>query len=156
MEILQTSSHISSTSDPFMDAGKASGVPSNDYTDLFENTARNDTLDIPLLRDSVYDRMEEQHLRVWVAPDLSNPEYLSLLSLFPSSISRREVPLFESQGHKGKKRDIESGMDNEGEKSEIQCGSGKMWIGNTERSLLVMKGGVWDRFVSWCRSLLCF
>lgn len=126
------------------------------YPESFENYTRQDNLNIPLLQDSGLERLDEQNFRVWIAPDLSNPEFLLLLSLFPSSISRREVPLFKPAGSKGKVPDIESGLAADEEKIEVQCGTGKMWIGCTERSLVTMKGGLWDRFLSWWRGLLCF
>jgi hypothetical protein len=129
--------------------------PSPLYPENFENASRQDSLNIPLLQESGFDKLEEQHLRVWVAPDLSNPEFQSLLSLFPSSISRREIPSFKPPGGKSRIQDIEAGLVAE-EKMEIKCGSGRMWIGDFERSLSTMKGGLWDRFVTWWRSIFCF
>jgi len=142
-------------SDPFLDrdAERLSSASSKQVHN--GDNQRQQDLNMPLLQDSGYDKMDEQHLRIWVAPDLSNPELLSLLSLFPSSISRREVPLFKPTRTDVRKRDLEEGFDDGEEKGEVMCGSGRMWVGHTERSLSTMKGGFWDRFISWWRSIFC-
>ena len=146
---------VPSHSDPFMDKS-TNRSPSLLYPESPSINSRQDSLNIPLLQDSGLDRLEEQHLRVWVAPDLSNPEFQSLLSLFPASISRREVPLFKSASRsKPGIEDLESGIVVL-EKDEIKCGTGRMWIGESERSISTMKGGLWDWFVSWWRSIFCF
>lgn len=129
--------------DPFLDRAKPDDMP------------RQTSLNIPLLQDTGYDKFDEQNLRIWIFPDISNPELLSLLSLFPSSISRREVPLFKPPGSNSRKRDLEAGLGEGEEKEEVKCGAGRMWIGATERSLSTMKGGLWDRFISWWHSIFC-
>jgi hypothetical protein len=142
----------SSHSNPFIDN---TGPLPLLYPENSESGAGQDKVNASLLQDSEFDGLGEQQLRVWVAPDLSNPEFLLLLSLFPSSISRREVPLFKPPKGKSRVQDLESGFVTE-EKAEISCGSGSMWIGETERSTSSMKGGLWDRFVSWWRKIFCF
>jgi len=140
-------------SDPFLD--KASIATPSGQSHHPDEIAGHSSLNIPLLQDNGYDKLDEQNLRVWVTPDLSNPELLSLISLFPTSITRREVPLFKPPGVKGRKRDLEAGLGEDEEKVEINCGTGRMWIGTTERSLSTMKGSLWDRFISWWHSIFC-
>lgn len=147
----------SSQSDPFLDKLNSNlPAPASPLRGNTESLTKQASLTIPLLQDGGFDRLDEQRLRIWVAPDLSNPEYLSLLALFPSNISQREVPLFKPPSRKSRKQhDLESGLSAGEEKEEVECGTGRMWVGATERSLSMLRGGLWDRFLSWWRSIFC-
>jgi len=94
---------------------------------------------------------EEQFLRTWTAPDLCNPEFLSLLSVFPPFITRRPLPRFPVST--GRVPDLEEGED-EREGKEIRFGTGCMWVGSKARSD-GWKGDWWTRFVLWWRKLFC-
>ncbi|KAF9233326.1 hypothetical protein BU15DRAFT_90395 [Melanogaster broomeanus] len=96
---------------------------------------------------------DDSHLRIWTAPDLVNPEYLSLLTVFPSFITRRPLPRFRISSHP-RAPDIEEAEEERGEGKEIRCGTGSMWISSKQRSD-GYKGGWWTRFVLWWRRLLC-
>jgi len=147
----------SSQSDPFLDKLNTNQPPSTSpIRENSDSLSKQPSQSIPLLQDNGFDKLDEQHLRIWAAPDLSNPEYLSFLALFPSNISRREVPLFKTPNRKARKQhDIEAGPNHGEEKEGVECGTGRMWVGATDRSLTMMKGGLWDRFLSWWRSIFC-
>lgn len=98
----------------------------------------------------------EEYLRTWTAPDLSNPEFTSLLSVFPTFLTHRTLPRFPAVT--GKRRvhlDIEEGEydESEGVRNEIRIGTGVLWIGTRERSGN-WRGGWWERFKAWWRGLL--
>jgi hypothetical protein len=96
---------------------------------------------------------DNAHLRIWTAPDLVDPEYMSLLTVFPSFITRRPLPRFRLSLHP-RAADIEEAEDERGEGKEIRCGTGTIWISSKQRSD-GYKGGWWTRFVLWWRRLLC-
>jgi hypothetical protein len=105
------------------------------------------------------DRLEEPQLRVWLTPDLSNSEYTTLSSLFPSSVTGRTFPRFrpstQSLQGRRKEHDLEEDFgDEEDERGQVKCGTGRMWIGDQERTGL-WKGGWWSRLVGWLRSTFC-
>jgi len=88
------------------------------------------------------------YMRTWIAPDLSNVEYLALLDLFPAFVMRNTLPRFPVT--KDRARDIEEGGD--GTRSEIRIGTGKMWIGRQTRRP-GWQGSWWTRFKLWLRTL---
>jgi hypothetical protein len=105
-------------------------------------------------------------MRVWTAPDLSNPEYLVLLKVFPSFITQRPLPRFTStRGRKStsamsssrrsriadEEEGITSGEDDE---LRIKFGTGEMWPGAQMRSANY-EGDWWTRFKIWCRRVFC-
>lgn len=108
---------------------------------------------IPPLRSEFGMEESEDHLRVWTAPNLSNPEYLSLLTVFPSFITRRPLPRFPTSKDPHI-ADIEEGEEERGEGKEIRFGTGTMWVSSKQRSE-GYKGDWWTRFVLWWRRLFC-
>ncbi|KAF9051180.1 hypothetical protein BDZ89DRAFT_1154082 [Hymenopellis radicata] len=103
--------------------------------------------------DNTGDAVEdEEFLRIWTSPDLSNPEYLDLLKPFPSFITRRTLPRFPDKVTQG---DIEEGYNNTiAENGPIQCGTGSMWVGPKQRSA-GWEGGWWSRFIVWWKKTFC-
>ncbi|KAL4080265.1 hypothetical protein V8B97DRAFT_2055275 [Scleroderma yunnanense] len=112
-----------------------------------------DRMPLPPLRSEFGMEESEAHLRVWTAPNLSNPEFLSLLTVFPSFITRRPLPRFPVSKNP-RITDIEEGEDERGEGKEIRFGTGTMWVSSKRRSD-GYKGDWWTRFVLWWRGLFC-
>ncbi|KAF9222744.1 hypothetical protein BS17DRAFT_783321 [Gyrodon lividus] len=108
---------------------------------------------LPPLRSEFAIEEADVHLRIWTTPDLPNPEYLSLLTVFPSSITRRALPRFAISTHP-RAADVEEGEEERGEGKEIRFGTGTMWISSKQRSD-GYQGGWWTRFVLWWRRLFC-
>ncbi|EPQ57308.1 hypothetical protein GLOTRDRAFT_58576 [Gloeophyllum trabeum ATCC 11539] len=114
-----------------------------------------DTEDVPVPSYGDYalnEDDEEEYLRTWTSPDLPNPEYLSLLKVFPSFITRRTLPRFPVTTGKGRPLDLEEGEDEP--RREVRCGTGIMWVSSKERCD-GWKGSWWDRFVLWWRKIFC-
>lgn len=106
----------------------------------------------PLRSEIPSEDADDVHLRIWTTPDLPNPEYLSLLSVFPSFVTRRALPRFRVPSPRV--ADIEEGDEERGEGKEIRFGTGSMWVSGKQRSD-GYKGGWWTRFVLWWRKLFC-
>lgn len=156
-------------SDPFLDmpplshsaSTQSSGatVPSaggnvEDFTSPVQaEEEEEERMPLPPLRSEFGMEDSEGHLRVWTAPDLSNPEYLSLLTVFPSFITRRTLPRFPVSKDP-RITDIEEGGEERGEGKEIRFGTGTMWVSSKRRSE-DYKGDWWTRFVLWWRRLFC-
>ncbi|KDQ57799.1 hypothetical protein JAAARDRAFT_207264 [Jaapia argillacea MUCL 33604] len=100
------------------------------------------------------DSEEELYLRIWTSPDLSNPEYVTLLKLFPSFITRRQLPRFPVNTTSGRPADLEEGEDDADERREVRCGTGTMWISSKERSD-GWQGSWWTRVLQWFRRMFC-
>ncbi|KAH7911981.1 hypothetical protein BJ138DRAFT_1149378 [Hygrophoropsis aurantiaca] len=109
---------------------------------------------LPPLRSEFNVDDSEQYLRIWTCPDISNPEFLSLITLFPSFITRRPLPRFPVTPNT-RTTDIEEGEDDRGEGKEIRFGTGSMWISTARQRSDGWKGDWWTRFVLWWRRLLC-
>jgi hypothetical protein len=155
-------------SDPFLDAPQSrslvsASIPSPNSVPQFSNgdgdldepstpaAARHG--DSPLAKfEDTFDDEDEQYLRVWTSPDLTNPEILLLLDLFPSSVSRRPLPRFPVP--QNRHMDIEEGEDETLEGRTIRFGTGTMWISAKRRSD-AWEGDWWTRFVIWWRRLFC-
>jgi len=91
----------------------------------------------------------EDYLRIWVAPDLSDPELLSLLKLFPSFVMRHPLPRFPiSQSTAKPVADIEAGDPALESEQQLKIGTGNMWLGYKTRSP-GYHGSWWTRFVLW-------
>jgi len=112
-----------------------------------------DDMQSALRGDAAWDDGDEEYLRVWTSPDLSNPEYLSLLKLFPSFVSRRPLPRFPAATNV-RHADIEEGDDEGLEGKQIRFGTGSMWVSSRERSDGWV-GDWWTRFVLWWRTIFC-
>lgn len=116
-------------------------------------TALGDDVTTPLQFENAGDGEEEgEYMRVWTSPDLTVPEILQLLKLFPSFVSRRTLPRFEvsAASHPA---DIEEG-DYSSERQRLQFGTGSMWISSKQRSD-GWEGSWWTRFVLWLKMLFC-
>lgn len=155
-------------SDPFLDAPQSrslvsTSIPSPNSAPQFSNgggdldepptpvAARYG--DSPLAKfEDTFDDDDEQYLRVWTSPDLTNPEILLLLDLFPSSVSRRPLPRFPIP--QNRHVDIEEGEDETLEGRTIRFGTGTMWVSSKRRGD-AWEGDWWTRFVIWWRRLFC-
>ncbi|KAJ3560737.1 hypothetical protein NP233_g10639 [Leucocoprinus birnbaumii] len=84
----------------------------------FENASEND--------------IEEEYMRVWTSPDLTDPELLQLLNLFPAFVSRRALPRFPVSTA-SRPADIEEGEDAD-ESLRVRFGTGSMWNLNPSAS----------------------
>ncbi|KAK7472728.1 hypothetical protein VKT23_000838 [Stygiomarasmius scandens] len=143
-------------SDPFMDtpAGADSSANSNpdlgavvlDASEDFVNPAQSSREDLlsSLGNDSVIEAIDEEYMRIWTSPDLSNTEYLNLIKLFPPIITRRTLPYFPTRT---RHLDLEEGYDVEDK--HVRCGTGTMWISSRKRSDGWEGGGWWIRFITW-------
>ncbi|KAG9316217.1 hypothetical protein JVU11DRAFT_2244 [Chiua virens] len=107
----------------------------------------------PLRSDVQAEGADDVHLRIWTTPDLLNQEFLALLTVFPSFITRNSPPRFCVSSHP-RAADIEEGEEERGEGEEIRFGTGSMWVSAKQRSD-GFKGGWWTRFVLWWRRLFC-
>ncbi|KII92823.1 hypothetical protein PLICRDRAFT_486546 [Plicaturopsis crispa FD-325 SS-3] len=96
---------------------------------------------------------EGKYMRTWTSPDLlSNAEYLSLLKVFPSFITRRPLPRFPPPSRR--LQDAEEGVDERSEGKEIRFGTGTMWVSSKPRTG-EWNGGWWSRFILWWRRIFC-
>jgi hypothetical protein len=103
---------------------------------------------------NVFDETEDGFLRKWTSPDLSNPEYIALLDLFPGFTKRRAVPYFPV-ARDSRHPDIEEAEDERGEGKEIRFGTGTMWVSPKLRRE-GWEGGWWSRFLMWWRRTFAF
>lgn len=95
---------------------------------------------------------DEESFRIWTSPDLSNSDYLSLIALFPSFVTRHTLPYFPSAPLS---RDVEEAFDDfSREDRSIRCGTGTMWLGPQQRSP-GWEGGWWSRFLFWWKKTFC-
>ncbi|KAF9518623.1 hypothetical protein BS47DRAFT_1482489 [Hydnum rufescens UP504] len=99
--------------------------------------------------------LSEPQLRTWTFPaSLTNPELQKLLALFPSSITRQNVPRFKSQSTSGPSpRELEEGaLATSTSGMEIHVGTGKMRLTNQPRHP-TWRGGLWERVLGWFLSI---
>jgi hypothetical protein len=152
-------------SDPFLDTpplsrslattsstsqtGDSPGTPD----DASVNNAATDLQNLSLSRRDVFPEIEVQS-RIWTAPDLANPEYTSLLELFPSFVSAKTLPRFPAPSRPKQKQDIEEGEEQTEGPFEIRFGTGMIRLGGPQRAGQ-WRGGWWARFTSWCKTLFC-
>lgn len=95
----------------------------------------------------------EDYLRIWVAPDLSDPELLSLLKLFPAFVVRHPLPRFPIPDAASKSApDVEAGDFALESEQQIRIGTGNMWLGYKTRSP-GYHGSWWTRFILWWKRL---
>ena len=92
-------------------------------------------------------------MRTWTAPDLPNPEFLTLLTLFPPFIAQSTLPRFPPTPASRRLADIEEGPEDEPRK-EIRVGTGSMWLGAQQR-VDGWQGGWWTRFKLWLARMFC-
>jgi hypothetical protein len=96
----------------------------------------------------------EEYLRIWTSPDLPNSEFLALLDVFPSFITRRPLPRFPVSSV-SRDADIEEGEEERGEGKEIRFGTGTMWVSSKLRSD-GWEGTWWCTFKMWWRRIFSF
>ncbi|KAF5380360.1 hypothetical protein D9615_004560 [Tricholomella constricta] len=106
---------------------------------------------VPSPRGNAFDEGDEEYMRIWTSPDLSNPELLELLKLFPAFVSRRPLPRFPRPNPRHP--DIEEGEEG-GEGKRVHFGTGSMWLSSKPRSD-GWNGGWWTRFILWWRRTFC-
>lgn len=156
-------------SDPFLDtpalstsysSGNTTAPLSNSGSSMMDDppsplTPTGDTLDV-FPPSSAGDEFPEdgEYLRTWIAPDLSDPEYLNLLKIFPSFVMRHPLPRFPTPDSSGRPTDIEEVEETDVERKEIRVGTGTMWVGYKARSP-GWQGNWWTRFKLWWRRLFC-
>jgi hypothetical protein len=92
-------------------------------------------------------------MRIWVSPDLTNPEILQFLKVFPAFITRRATPRFPSDSLS--QPDLETGQESSAGAGEIEIGTGKMWISTRPRAE-GWDGNWWTKFKNWWHRLFCY
>lgn len=108
----------------------------------------------PLMGDSMFEDGDDEgeYMRIWTSPDLSNPELIQLLKLFPAFVSRRPLPRFPTAS--SRHPDIEEGDDEGTEGKHIRFGTGSMCISSKQRSD-GWEGSWWTRVILWWRRIFC-
>lgn len=123
--------------------------------ELLKRTAGGSRMYTPSLASEAFDSRAQ--LRIWTAPSLSNPEFMSLLSIYPPFLTRRTLPRFlpsSNVNNKSALTDIEAGIIAGADfREEIRVGTGVLWIGSQERSG-PWRGSWWERFKAWIRRLI--
>ncbi|EIW63368.1 uncharacterized protein TRAVEDRAFT_26669 [Trametes versicolor FP-101664 SS1] len=94
------------------------------------------------------------YMRTWTAPDLPNPEFLTLLTLFPSFVARATLPRFPVTSASSRTADIEEGQAVNGEHDKLKVGTGTMWLGSKRRTD-GWQGGWWTRLKLWFSRVFC-
>ncbi|KAI0082057.1 hypothetical protein K474DRAFT_1671574 [Panus rudis PR-1116 ss-1] len=150
-------------SDPFLDTPLVSGSYSSANTTAQLSTSASTIDDPPTPTTPSHvggdyfspDASSEpdEYLRTWTAPDLSDPEYLSLLKVFPSFVMRHPLPTFPLPKRR-RQSDLEEGEAVEIERKEIRVGTGTMWLGQKTRSP-GWQGSWWTRFKLWWKRIFC-
>jgi len=147
-------------SDPFLDTpmlSRSVGSSSSNATLLASDNSEEPLNPVLSLTEEIIrprveppcDDSEEEYMRTWTSPDLTNPEYLNLVKVFPSHITRRTLPYFPTP--KGPS-DLEAGLDDVAEGKQVRCGTGTLRVSSMQRSD-GWDGGWWNRFVLWWRRL---
>lgn len=100
---------------------------------------------------------QSSDFRIWTLPDLTNAEYLTLITLFPTFLSQRTLPRFPITDSTRRRADIEEALndvDQDSNRNELRFGSGSFWLGVCERTR-GWEGTWWQRFVAWWRRIFC-
>ncbi|TFK16754.1 hypothetical protein FA15DRAFT_676574 [Coprinopsis marcescibilis] len=149
-------------SDPFLDTppsrSRIAQPPSSGFStprDADEPSspfAGHDDVMATLTGDLPFDGAEpDEYMRRWTSPDLTDPEILLLLQLFPSFVSRRPLPRFPASPPR--QPDIEEGEDEDAlEGKQIHFGTGSMWVSSKTRTD-GWDGSWWTRFMLWWKRL---
>ncbi|KAI9456525.1 hypothetical protein BJY52DRAFT_1380982 [Lactarius psammicola] len=158
-------------SDPFLDtpalshsyssSPRSSAVPlSTSLTDTIEDppgpiTPPQEIDDIFNPRQAASPEIDEDLMRIWVSPDLSNLEILQLLKVFPAFVTRRATPRFPSGSPRSHPQsDLEAGQESSAGSGDIEIGTGKMWISTRPRAE-GWEGNWWTKFKNWWHRLFC-
>ncbi|KAG6880211.1 hypothetical protein C0992_003875 [Termitomyces sp. T32_za158] len=119
--VASASSHSSAgTTRPLLDGSTPDGLFS--YEDNVTSVTKDDD----------FSGGDEDYMRIWTSADLTNPELLELLGLFPAFVSRRPLPRFSRPNLRH--HDIEEGEDEDSEGKRIQFGTGTIWISSKPRN----------------------
>lgn len=154
-------------SDPFLDTPTLSTSCSSANTTTHLSTSGSTLTDEPITPTSVVNNEDvfvtaspnldfpdsDEYMRTWTAPDLSNQELLSLLSVFPTFVMRNPLPRFPMNKGSSELSDLEEG-ELHNESRRIKIGTGTMWIGSKPRTD-GWQGGWWIRFKLWLQRLFC-
>lgn len=138
-----TTAHLSTSGSSTIDEPATPNTSRDDPTDYFSSASAGRDLPDP-----------EEYLRVWTVPDLSDPEFLALLKVFPAFIARNPLPTFPTLSKSAQLADIEEAMANDEERKEIRVGTGTMWVGFKTRTP-GWQGSWWIRFKLWWKRLFC-
>ncbi|KAJ3811187.1 hypothetical protein F5876DRAFT_40234 [Lentinula aff. lateritia] len=149
-------------SDPFLDThmlSRSVGCSSSNMTSLLVSNNSEEPLvagsaldeDITPIIETLGDDSEEEYMRTWTSSDLTNPEYLNLVKVFPSHITRRTLPYFSIPSPK-KLSDLEAGLDDAAEGKQVRFGTGTLQVSSMQRTD-GWEGGWWTRFLLWWRQL---
>jgi len=136
-------------SDPFLDTPHSAGFASPQASDAATALLGVGAEEHSAVEDSNLDD-DEDYMRIWTSPDISNPELLELLKLFPSFVSRRPLPRFPRSDPRHP--DIEEGEEEGSEGKRVHFGTGSMWVSSKPRDT-DWNGGWWIRFTLWLRRL---
>lgn len=99
--------------------------------------------------------IDEEYMRIWTSPDVTNPEFLQLLKVFPTFITRRATPRFPGSASNSRPQlDLEAGQELPVSVGEIRIGTGRMWVSALPRTE-GWEGGWWTKFKNWWRGLFC-
>jgi hypothetical protein len=99
--------------------------------------------------------IDEGFKRTWTSPDLANPEFLQLLKVFPTFITRHATPRFPNNASDlHPSSDIEADQGLSAAVGEIQVGTGKMWVSAQPRAE-GWEGNWWTKFKNWWHRLFC-
>jgi len=99
--------------------------------------------------------IDEEYMRTWTSPDLTNPEVLQLLKVFPAFITRRATPRFPDRAPNSHPLpDLEVGEEVSAPVGEIRIGTGRMWVSALRRTE-GWEGGWWTKFKNWWHRLFC-
>jgi len=144
-----------SSSRPYGKSSQAPLVPSDSIEEPLDPSAKlrgeeDELLDI----NTTFDDTDGEHMRTWISTDLPNPEFISLLKVFPTFITRRPLPRFPVIPISHRPPDLEEGEDDPVEGKEIRFGTGSMWVSSKPRRD-GFEGGWWTRFLLWWRRLFC-
>jgi len=119
-------------------------TPPQDLEDMFNPAATYGSQEI-----------DEEYMRTWTSPDLTNPEILQLLKVFPTFITRRATPRFPDNTPDSRAADLEAGQESSlAAGGEIRIGTGQMWVSDQLRSD-GWEGSWWTRFKNWWHQLFC-
>lgn len=114
-------------------------------------TPQTETIDPFRTATTRLDPDADGYMRTWIAPDLSNLEYLSLLKVFPAFVVQNPLPRFPV-AVPARARDIEEGAAMQDPPKDIRVGTGTMCIGQQKRQP-GWQATWWIRFKLWLRTL---
>jgi hypothetical protein len=97
--------------------------------------------------------IDEEYMRTWTSPDLTNPEFLQLLKVFPTFITRRATPRFPDNTPDSRPTDLEAGQEPLAA-AEIRIGTGRLWVSEQLRTR-GWEGSWWTKLKDWWRQVFC-